>query len=279
LFVTILLARSGIGLESKRPAGAPGLFSPAVLLALAPLVATVGILLVTRIPFLGLRQWLNAAVPNWAISLGGLGELTISPSIVVELQNILGEGLNWSHAVLYVPSFVPFAITAGLALLLFRSPASALRETFRETFGRISGPTLALLGALTFVKLMMAGDGNSSTMILGHSLAGAAGGAWIYFAPFLGALGSFFSGSNTISNLTFGGIQASIATDTGLSETALLALQSAGGAMGNPICIHNIVAVCAVLGVVNREGEILKAGLIPVMVYGLIFALAAWIIF
>lgn len=279
LFLTIGLARLGIGLNGKRAAPTTRLLSPAVRLALAPLVATVLILLITRIPFFGLRQWLNAATPNWALSLGQLGEFTLSPSLVVELQNILGEGLNWSHAVLYVPSFVPFAISAGLALLLFRQPPQMVGVTFRDTFARISGPALALFGALMFVKLMMAGDGNSSTMILGHSLAGAAGNAWIYFAPFLGAIGSFFSGSNTISNLTFGAIQASIATDTGLAETTLLALQSAGGAMGNPVCIHNIVAVCAVLGVVNREGEILKASLLPVLIYGLIFALAAGILF
>lgn len=279
LFTTILLARLGIGLASATPQPAAKFLSPAVMLALTPLVATVFILLVTRIPFLGLRQLLTSPIPNWGASLGPLGELTISPALVFELTNILGEDLDWSHAVLYVPSFIPFAITAGLALILFRSPPRTLRATFGETFGRISGPTLALLGALTFVKLMMAGDGNSSTLILGHSLAGVAGNAWIYFAPFLGALGSFFSGSNTISNLTFGAIQASIATDTGLPETTLLALQSAGGAMGNPICIHNIVAVCAVLGVVNKEGEILKASLLPVLIYGAIFALAAWVIF
>lgn len=280
LFTTILLARLGIGLESNGAEHSPSKFlSRSVMLALTPLVATVGILLITRIPFLGLRQLLTSATPNWAISFGPLGEFTISPAIVLELRNILNEGLNWSHAILYVPSIIPFVITAGIALLSFRAPSGTLGCVFRETLGRISGPTLALLGALVFVKLMMAGEGNSSTMILGHSLAGAAGGAWIYCAPFLGALGSFFSGSNTISNLAFGSIQASIATDTGIAETTLLALQSAGGAMGNPLCIHNIVAVCAVLGVVNKEGEILKAGLIPVVIYGIILALAAWIIF
>lgn len=180
---------------------------------------------------------------------------------------------------LYVPSIIPFVLTAGLALLLFRSPAGTSGKVLSETAGRIAGPTIALFGALVFVKLMMAGGESSSTMILGHSLAGATGGAWVYFAPFLGALGSFFSGSNTISNLTFGGIQYSIATDTDVAATTLLALQSAGGAMGNPICIHNIVAVCAVLGVVNKEGAILKAGLIPVLVYGIIFALAVETLF
>ncbi|MGC1479088.1 MAG: L-lactate permease, partial [Chthoniobacterales bacterium] len=67
-------------------------------------------------------------------------------------------------------------------------------------------------------------------------------------------------------------IQYSIATETGTPVSTLLALQSGGAAMGNMVCIHNIVAVCAVLGLVNREGEILKRTVIPMIIYGAIFA-------
>ncbi|HEV3208949.1 MAG TPA: L-lactate permease [Chthoniobacterales bacterium] len=89
--------------------------------------------------------------------------------------------------------------------------------------------------------------------ILGDALAAGAGALWIYFAGFLGALGSFFSGSNTISNLTFGPIQLRIAQDLGVSSTTMLALQTVGAAMGNMVAIHNIVAVCAVLGLKTRK--------------------------
>jgi lactate permease len=125
---------------------------------------------------------------------------------------------------------------------------------------------------------MVDGD-RASTMILGDALANVAGGAWKYFAPFLGALGSFFSGSTTISNLTFGGIQASIAADIGMDPGILLALQCAGAAMGNMVCIHNIVAVCAVLTLANVEGEILKEAFLPMILYGITLAVVAALIF
>jgi hypothetical protein len=102
---------------------------------------------------------------------------------------------------------------------------SALPDALHETIGRIGKPVIALFGALVFVNLLMIGGDQASTIILGDALANVAGGAWKYFAPFLGALGSFFSGSTTISNLTFGGIQASIAQDTGLDVGTLLALR------------------------------------------------------
>ncbi|HEY5707302.1 MAG TPA: L-lactate permease [Terrimicrobiaceae bacterium] len=280
LIVTILLARFGVGLERRENGGARGpLLSGPVLVALTPLIATVVILLVTRIPVLGLRGLLTSTVPSLPISLGRLGEFAISPSLVVQLHDILGQGLNWSHAILYVPSIVPFFLTAMLAFFLFRSPAGTLSVALNETMARIGKPVIALFGALVFVNLLMAGGDRASTMILGDALASATGGAWKYFAPFLGALGSFFSGSTTISNLTFGGIQASIAQDIGMDPGTLLALQCAGAAMGNMICIHNIVAVCAVLALVNVEGDILKEAFLPVILYGITLAAAAALLF
>jgi lactate permease len=281
LIATILLARFGIGLERQEtaePRRGP-LLSVPVLVALTPLIVTVVILLVTRIPVLGLRGLLTSPVPNLPISLGGLGELTISPSLVVQIRNILGQGLDWSHAILYVPSIIPFLLTALLAFLLFRSPMGTLPVALHQTLGRIGKPVIALFGALVFVNLLMVGGDRASTIILGDALASVAGGAWKYFAPFLGALGSFFSGSTTISNLTFGGIQASIAQDIGMDPGTLLALQCAGAAMGNMITIHNIVAVCAVLSLVNVEGEILKKAFLPVILYGIALAAAAAVLF
>jgi lactate permease len=97
---------------------------------------------------------------------------------------------------------------------------------------------------------------------------------WPYFAAYLGALGSFFSGSATISNLTFGGIQTSIAQNLMLDITVILSLQSVGAAMGNMVCINNIVAVCSVLGIEKKEGDILKRTFLPTIVYGIIAVVA-----
>ena len=82
----------------------------------------------------------------------------------------------------------------------------------------------------------------------------------------LGALGSFFSGSATISNLTFAGIQHAIAEQLSLPLQVVLALQSVGAAMGNMVCINNIVAVTAILGLKGQDGVILKkaAGILAI---------------
>jgi len=122
--------------------------------------------------------------------------------------------------------------------------------------------------------MMMGGD-HSAVKMIGDHLAGLMGGMWTYTAQFLGALGTFFSGSNTISNLTFGGIQDTIARDLGLTRTTVLAMQSVGGAMGNMICINNIVAVASVLSLVKVEGYILKRTIKAMLLYGVVVGIVA----
>jgi lactate permease len=292
LLTTIFLARSGIGL-AKNEASAAGavavnsrsasqqrsetnaLAHGEVLRAMTPLLAIVGILLLTRIPFFGLRQLLNSEAEWVSVRLGPLGVFSLSPSLVFQLRAILGEDLHWSYALLYVPFILPFIVAAALALILYRRPLSVFGEVLKETLARIWKPVIALFGALIFVQLLTIDGPRASTRILGDGLAGGTGDLWIYFAGFLGALGSFFSGSNTISNLTFGPIQLRIAQDLALPSATMLALQTVGAAMGNMVAVHNIVAVCAVLGLKNQEGAILKKTFIPTLVYGIILAALA----
>ncbi len=134
--------------------------------------------------------------------------------------------------------------------------------------------SIALLGALVMVQLLMMGGEEAMVIIIGEGFAGVTGGSWQFFAPLLGAIGSFFSGSATISNLTFAGIQDSIAADLDLDRTLVLSLQSVGAAMGNMVCINNIVAVCSILGLANKEGWILKRTIVPMAVYAIIAGIA-----
>jgi hypothetical protein len=63
--------------------------------------------------------------------------------------------------------------------------------------------------------------------------------------------------------------------DGRLRDPTILALQPVGGSMGSMIAIHNMVAVCSVLGMENQEGKILKRTAGPMLVYGVIAAAMA----
>ena len=83
-------------------------------------------------------------------------------------------------------------------------------------------------------------------------------------------MGAFIAGSNTISNMMFAYFQFSTAQQIGLSvdqSAVVVALQAVGGAAGNMICVHNVVAAGAVVGLLNREGEVVRKTLIPMSYY------------
>ncbi|MFT7558809.1 MAG: lactate permease [Flavobacteriales bacterium] len=233
-----------------------------------PLWGTVLLLIATRIPQLGIKPLPVIKEPALSFSLGSLGDFSVSPALVVSLKNIFNTNEAWSHSLLYVPSLLPFGLIALLTFALYRQ--RTVGRVLAETRDQMKKPILALLGALVFVNLMMMGGDNSAVAEIGKNLAALTGDYWRFFAPFLGALGSFFSGSATISNLTFGGIQESIALDLALDKTHILALQSVGAAMGNMVCINNIVAVASVLALGDKEGYILKRTVIAMLAYGLI---------
>jgi lactate permease len=47
-------------------------------------------------------------------------------------------------------------------------------------------------------------------------------------------------------------------------------LQAVGGASGNIICVHNVVAASAVAGLVGKEGAVIRKTLLPFLYYALI---------
>ncbi len=308
LLVSVIVAKKGIGLNTEpvqlhagnvvgRASAGAAVDRPSVadlesegvagerisiaklLKAMFPLWGTILVLIITRISQLGVKALLTASEPSLNIPLGSLGEFSISPALVVGLNDIFNTDMSWSHAFLYVPSILPFLFISLMTFWWSRSPPSLVRKAFSITMSQMKNPTLALLGALVFVNLMMMGGEESAVNKIGVSLADITGRNWIWFSSFMGALGSFFSGSATISNLTFASIQDSIATSLSLDRTTILALQSVGGSLGNMVCINNIVAVSSILALGNKEGYILKRTVLPMIIYAVLAGLLAVLLF
>lgn len=281
LMVSVFAANKGWGLSKEYGDGADLEKVPLVQVvkALAPLGMLIGMLVITRIKQLGIKGLLTSSDPWFSFSLPGLSDITVTQSLTIVFANIFGEAVSEKYQTLYVPAWIPFVFTVWICIALYQTKFKDAWTFYVGTFNQTKKPLLALMGALIMVKLMMVGGDESMVKIIGKEFAAMAGDNWIYFSPYLGAIGAFFSGSNTVSNLTFGPIQQQIALDTGLSVTLILAMQSVGGAMGNMVCINNIIAVCTVLNVQNSEGAIMKKTVVPMMIYGVIAVIIATIFF
>jgi lactate permease len=105
---------------------------------------------------------------------------------------------------------------------------------------------------------------------LAEGVAVVAGSAWPIFATFIGGFGAFVAGSNTVSNMTFSLFQFGVGERIGVDPTWIVALQAVGGAAGNIICVHNVVAASAVVGLLGKEGLVIRKTLPAFTYYALL---------
>ncbi|MCV2403631.1 L-lactate permease [Marinomonas sp. C2222] len=274
LIVSVLLANKGIGLSAVENSKLTNekVELGKLLVALFPLILLILILIVTRINQLGIKGLLLKDNIVFGVDIGGT-YFSVSQSLILSINNIFQTDVSWSYKTLYVPAIIPFLLVVIIAIPLLKMSRKQVAAAFLDTGQRIKTPMISLAGALIMVNFMMQGGDQSPIFLIANAFSSITGSSWSYFASLLGALGSFFSGSATVSNLTFGGIQYSIAEQVGLPVTTILALQSVGASMGNMVCINNIIAVSTILGIANQEGYIIKKTILPMVAYAVIAGL------
>ena len=231
-----------------------------VIMRTFPIWGVVLTLILTRVPAFKIKGKLTSQTPYWGVQFGTYGDFRISASVVLQLKNILTyPNLNWKYEVFYVPFLIPFVLISLLTMLMYRKDMTCRPRDIAGTVAtRLTNPAIAVMGALVLVQLMLKGGKESPAHLFGSILAGWLKGGFVAISPLVGALGSFFSGSTTVSNLTFGEIQRIAATEIGISVNSMLALQAVGASAGNGICLNNIIAGLTVVGLNVSEGQILK---------------------
>ena len=128
------------------------------------------------------------------------------------------------------------------------------------------------------VQLMLKSGINASGMesmmtVMAESAARLSGKIYPLFSPFIGILGAFMTGSNTVSNILFSSFQLNTALTLGLPALLIVVLQVVGGAIGNMICVNNVIAVSATVGLQGVEGKIIRHNAFPSFIYGILVAL------
>jgi lactate permease len=92
---------------------------------------------------------------------------------------------------------------------------------------------------------------------LGLALAGT---GWFYpfFGTLIGWLGVALTGSDTSSNVLFGGLQRITAEQLGINPVLMAAANSSGGVMGKMIDAQSIVVASTATKWYGHEGSILR---------------------
>ncbi|SFO19023.1 lactate permease [Pseudonocardia ammonioxydans] len=236
-----------------------------------------------------MNLWL-AWTPYVLIALVLVLTRTIEPikdalqSVTVGIDDILGTGIGDDVEVLYSPGAV-FLLVCLVTYGLHRMSGRQIGAAWRVSAGQLAGAAVALLFALPLVRILINSgpDYNASglasmPLTLAEGAATLVGPAWPILAPWIGALGAFVAGSNTVSNLTFSLFQFATAENIGVPPETVVAAQAVGGAAGNMITVHNVVAASATVGLLGREGDVIRMTIIPMTYYCLLTGALAFVL-
>lgn len=216
-----------------------------------PYVLVAVILVLTRLPQLPLKDFLN--------------------SFRISYNNILDTGISAASTPLYLSGTI-LIVVGFITIWLHRMKIGDVSRSFSDSVRMAIGAGFVLVFTVPMVRIYINSGINPSDLpgmpiIMAQWVAAHVGTIYPFFAPSIGALGAFIAGSNTVSNLMFSLFQFGVADTMSMPGTLMIALQAVGAAAGNMIAIHNIVAASATVGFLNREGLILRKTIIPTLYY------------
>ncbi len=217
-----------------------------------PYLLIAALLVLSRVESMGLKDILKSVAYKWTSMFGSnVDSISIEP--------------------FYVPGTI-FVIVSAITFFLHRMDAPAYRRAWSDSIKTTLAASVALIFTVPMVQVFLNSGGGAASLeampkVLAGGVANAVGDAWPIFSTFIGGIGAFVAGSNTISNMTFAQFQYNVAEAIKADPQWIVALQAVGGAAGNIICIHNVVAASAVVGLVGREGAVIRKTFWPFVYY------------
>ena len=193
-------------------------------------------------------------------------------SITLEFKNILNETeINASFSGLYLPGGILLFICL-ITFVMHKMNLDKISSSIKDSSKSLFSAGFVLIFTIPLVRVMINSGVNSYDIVsmpiaMAEGIANFFGRIYPFFAPTIGAIGAFIAGSNTVSNLMLSQFQFETAKILGLSGALMVALQSVGAAAGNMIAIHNVVAASATVGLINREGDVIRITIIPLLYY------------
>ena len=210
------------------------------------------VLVITRIPGLGIKGFLSNTFP-----------------FVIKIENLLGfDNLDWSLKWAYLPGTF-FIIVAIITNFIHKMDKEKIKQAWKDTLKQLSGAALALLFGLALVEVLKFKNNSGISMMveMANALSKVGKDLYILISPFIGVLGAFVSGSATVSMNLFSNLQFDTAVVLDIPVVFVMAMQCVGAAIGNMVCINNAVAASATIGTTGKEGKLIKINIIPMLIY------------
>ena len=225
-------------------------------------------------PVEGLKAWspyiLILALVLASRLLPGLRFLNTAPFTVKHLFYTGQGGSPMSFQLLTNPGTIILisAVTGGLIQKVrFKDILSVGLMTLKQ----IARTSITVLTIIPLSKVM----GYSGMIsVISSGLTSLTGSFFPLISPFIGALGTFITGSDTSANALFGVLQRQTAQQIGSSPAWLAAANAAGATIGKMVSPQSIAIAVSAIGLPGLEGKILK----KTLKYAIAFVIALGII-
>ena len=225
--------------------------------AWSPYLFVAGLLVLTRLRAVNMEAFLRSD----------------HPLVTWSWTEIFGSDISASFQPLWSPGTI-FIIVSLITILVHGLKSSDYKIAFTSSLKTLVPASTALVFTVPMVQVFINSSGGAAgyeqmPIALAEGVANLAGSAWPFFSTFIGGLGAFVAGSNTVSNMMFSLFQFGVGERILADPTWIVALQAVGGASGNIICVHNVVAASAVAGLIGKEGSVIRKTLLPFLYYAL----------
>lgn len=145
-------------------------------------------------------------------------------------------------------------LSALISIPLIGLPWSEAGKIFIKTLKQLKYPIITIASVLGFAYLV---NDSGITITMAEALANT-GFLFPFFAPVLGWLGVFITGSDTSANALFGKLQAATATSIGVDPVVTVAANVSGGVVGKMISPQSIAVAAAAGHLVGKESELFR---------------------
>lgn len=127
-------------------------------------------------------------------------------------------------------------------------------KIFVSTLNQLKYPVITIAAVLGFAYIV---NNSGITLTMADALS-KTGFLFPFFAPILGWLGVFITGSDTSSNALFGKLQAATANSIGVDPVVTVGANISGGVVGKMISPQSIAVAAAAGNLIGRESELFR---------------------
>ncbi|WP_276502780.1 L-lactate permease [Terrimonas pollutisoli] len=145
-------------------------------------------------------------------------------------------------------------ISALIAIPMIGLDYKTGAKIFLQTLKQLKFPIITVASVLGFAYIV---NDSGITITMAEALA-KTGFLFPFFAPMLGWLGVFITGSDTSANALFGKLQASTAASIGVDPVVTVAANVSGGVVGKMISPQSIAIAAAAGGLVGKESDLFR---------------------